>query len=786
MVPPPDSTGDAFPDFDSMTPEEQMSWLESLAKRQGVTDEELTTAADQDIPIPENAVIDEPGYVPFSITGAPKQDKLRAKPEPPPVEMPEMVEPLAAEEPELLADISGGDDPMQWLGSLAIQSEEPVAEPEMVLESAPEPVDIPEVDPDDPLGGLDPMRWLESLAARQGASVDQFTTEADLDIEELPEDTVIDEPGYVPYDIMGGTSKPATRRPEPEPEPVEIESFAAETILDLPPLPELEIDLPPMVESEFDLLADAGPGFDVSPAAQPELEFAGEGLSWLEDLAGEPDEDVSDLLALGDDLLSDLETFVDEEVQAELPPVAAADADSLSDMTDEEIAYAQARGELTPAQELEWLTRQASKLAEVREEAPVVPVAPVELEIEEDLLSVVPGELPDWLRQMREESDGTGAVSEKPPAFEEIALPVGEDDIAGWLDDSAAEAEFNLSELELDAEADVESLWAETPETIGELDEEEAPASELEAFLQGDSVPEEPDQLAEALDAEYERRLMGDDAEPGWYTEAVERAAEEYDYEADAPVSARVVIKEPEEADEPTEEILAAAAPMDMPDWLRGVEETVGVPVEEEIPDWLREMDQELASADGVPAWLTEGLEAELPTDAGLEWLDVESEAGTIEELFASEQAPEPEPAPPVKAAVEPAPPPRPTAPPPLPPVSVSEPEIVLPEVTASIPEGELFEQYRHRLEADPNDYASRLALARALRTNRRLEPSLDHYEMLIGSAQLLQDVSADLVSLVEQQPDMPRVRRLLGDAFMRRGMLSQALEAYRGALEQL
>src|SRR5438132_7854751 len=69
---------------------------------------------------------------------------------------------------------------------------------------------------DDPLGGMDPMAWLESLAARQGAKPEELTTAADLDIPELPPDTVIDEPGYTPgYD----TGKPAAKAEPAKPAP---------------------------------------------------------------------------------------------------------------------------------------------------------------------------------------------------------------------------------------------------------------------------------------------------------------------------------------------------------------------------------------------------------------------------------------------------------------------------------------------------------------------------------------------------------------------------------------
>ena len=47
------------------------------------------------------------------------------------------------------------------------------------------------------------MRWLESLAARQGANTDEFTTAADMEVEEIdPDSVVIDEPGYVPSETF--------------------------------------------------------------------------------------------------------------------------------------------------------------------------------------------------------------------------------------------------------------------------------------------------------------------------------------------------------------------------------------------------------------------------------------------------------------------------------------------------------------------------------------------------------------------------------------------------------
>ena len=67
-----------MPDFDSMSPEDLMKWMESLAKRQGAT-EGLTTDADMDIK--EVAADDERlagkgDYVPYGWTAEKWKEKL--------------------------------------------------------------------------------------------------------------------------------------------------------------------------------------------------------------------------------------------------------------------------------------------------------------------------------------------------------------------------------------------------------------------------------------------------------------------------------------------------------------------------------------------------------------------------------------------------------------------------------------------------------------------------------------------------------------------------------------
>ena len=785
MTPPPDTLGDEFPDFDSMTPEEQMAWLESLAKRQGVGDEELTTAADLDIPVPENAVIDEPGYVPYSISDKPAASKAAPAPKP---------EPEPEPEPELLPVEDEGDDPMQWLGTLSadasgdlgldesldlpddllsdlgVPEEAPITEafiapPEPELEAAPAAeAEVPVVDDDDPLGGMDPMLFLETLAARQGVSHEQLTTAANMEIPDVPDDAVIDEPGYVPYDVVaGGPRKMQELEPEPEPEPVAAPEPEPEPVV--APEPELEFDLD--LDLDLDLSpepAEASADWAMAEAGE-DLEAADEALSWLQDLAAEPDAGMSDLFDMGDDLLGDLDEIAAEEASfapepepAPEPPAPVAQAqsdDPLAGLSDEDVARMQASGDLTPQQELAWLKRQASKLAEARETS--------ESDVIEDLPPAQPAEaLPDWLEQMREQEPSEDAAA---ALFEEMVEPAG---VPDWLDEAAEPAE-----LELDTGMDVESLWADavdeqpaSPEPALDLD----PESELAAFLEGDFTPDVPDQLAEALDAEYERRVTGDQSEPDWYAEAVSQASDAPDEMPPA------VIEEPAPA---TGDVLAQAEPMDMPDWLRPQEDEPAVVADEaDMPDWVMESVEEV-EAEIEPGDIPDWLRDESVVDEGVDWIGEEAEApqAAIEpELPVVEPPQAATPAKPV-----PAPPPVPE------PAVVQEPVFIEGEATPpAVPEGELFDQYRQRLEEDPADFATRLALARALWSNQRSAASLDQYEALIDHTQLLQDVANDLSHLAAEHAQNPRLQRMLGDVYMRRGMLQEALESYRSALEQL
>src|SRR5947209_6397507 len=147
MAPPPNS-GDAknTNDDDPLGGIDPMAWLESLAARQGAKPEELTTAANLEIPLPpEGTVIDAPGYTPGYDTG--KQSAAKAP------ELAKPAEPVKAPEPVQAPPA-------------------PAAQPEPVAAAAGE----------DPFANVDPMAWLESLAARQGAKAEELMTSHNIDV----------------------------------------------------------------------------------------------------------------------------------------------------------------------------------------------------------------------------------------------------------------------------------------------------------------------------------------------------------------------------------------------------------------------------------------------------------------------------------------------------------------------------------------------------------------------------------------------------------------------------
>ena len=83
-------------------------------------------------------------------------------------------------------------------------------------------------------------------------------------------------------------------------------------------------------------------------------------------------------------------------------------------------------------------------------------------------------------------------------------------------------------------------------------------------------------------------------------------------------------------------------------------------------------------------------------------------------------------------------------------------------------------------------DVGQQLATAReTLATDR--DAALDIYENLIAQGEGLDSVIDSLSEVLSSGEAMdPRARRLLGDAYMAEGRVQEAIETYKGALDQI
>ena len=564
------------PDFDSMSPEEIMAWMESLAKRQGASSEGFTTAADVEIAEidPDTVIIDEPGYVPYG-EEAPKKPEpapppAAATPPPPPAKpapVPEPEpepepEPVAAEiEPEpvlpVMQPVARTDEletvvqpkvdegSLAWLESLAADqgddlfnldlsalSEEVEPEPES---AAVDPVswledlarkqgelDAPLAHEDSLPGGADSITWLESLARRQGANPEELTTAADLDIP-MPE-IDLEEEAYSPFSF---DTPPTYRTQSTTPEPLKLEDPAA----------------------------------------------------FLDSLAAE-------------------QGYSEEGVRATQPPPPL-------DMSIEGIQKAISDGTVTPEQMQVFLEHQTDIAAQQPEE-------PLLEEYDPDA-PPVPAELPDWLLEQvgpppTLSSDSTPPVPEQPPLIDVIAQPPPVDEMPDWLKADVASPE----------EMDLESIFAQT--------DEEAPAAAPIITLQPASHVEiqvDPnDPWVEAFDIEHEQGAVNIDKVPEWYERNLndpERIAAVEHLGSQPQAQAESVIATDGLSDEalPTEKDLSAGTPQGLPDWIPAAASAEEVapevevePAIAEIPDWLREVETSV-SPEEIPDWLKESITPE-------------------------------------------------------------------------------------------------------------------------------------------------------------------------------
>ena len=183
------------PDFENMSPEEMMRWMESLAKRQGADPDSFTTDADLEIEevSEDDARLEETGeYIPYGWTkekwdahlakeAEEKASRAASSPAPPPpLEEEDHTTPMYTPEPIAQMDEAFPEEMDEELVGEAVGDEMP---------------DFDSMSPEEA------MRWMESLAKRQGADPSSFLTEADMSVAEVSaDDERLAQTGeYIPY-----------------------------------------------------------------------------------------------------------------------------------------------------------------------------------------------------------------------------------------------------------------------------------------------------------------------------------------------------------------------------------------------------------------------------------------------------------------------------------------------------------------------------------------------------------------------------------------------------------
>ncbi len=791
---------DNAPNFDAMTPEEIMAWMESLAKRQGADSSGFTTDANVDIPEvdPDSVVIDEPGYIPsegkdrgkkisFGVPIAkpaaaaapppaakpatpppasapavkpPVPAPAAKAPEPPPTSIPKPVVPAPVAKtppPEPIAPPAAAQLPIfdapdegipapDWLANLGIGNELP-----------PEPVEA-EPEPTSPS-----LSWLESLAVDSSSALPEFDLSS-LGKELTPAITETPSMDTNPVNWLESLSQNQVDVAPAAPaasNPVNwLESLAQEQGVQDTPAPVAASAAEDPVnwleslakrqgarDEELTTEADLNLPPMVTPAAPPAAGYSSYTFdSPVPPPKSEPPKQPSpfaapapvDPAAWLDSLAS--QAFETSKPQAAPPPPAA------EVMSDSDIQQALKKGELVPHDQMEaWMQRQLKEGASRPE--------PEELSGDYDPdAPPVKADLPDWLIEqvgdaipLDEPAPAAIPVAQTPALIDTILQPPDVTDIPDWL----KEDEPDTDDLDSIFATPAPENWSET-RGFTEAPPSDAPIYEPQ--VQASSLIDPNDPWVEALEMEY----MQAHRDPKALTEQMPPVPT-----APTPIISTTTTLQ--SASLPPETDVPAGQPAAVPDWLGGVssEPAPAAFTEPEaeaspaMPDWLTMeiTEPQTAGAADVPDWLAD-VDVE-PADIP-DWLK-QTITSTKDDMVVT---PTPAPAP---AAITYAPPP-------------SAPAIVpVRHSPAPVP-----------VAAQNIDVAATLQNARTHATSNNLDASLPHYEMLIRANAVLDDVVDDLGKLAEKFKTSPAVHRVLGDTLMRQGKLQAALDTYRKALNQL
>jgi hypothetical protein len=780
---------DNMPDFDSMTPEEMMAWMEALAKRQGAT-EGLVTAGDMDVPEidPDSVAIDEPGYIPFGM------------------------------DPEVWAQKKAKED-AERAERIAVMKAEKAASQANVPAASAAPVDREALDQTNPLDFLADMSAAPDVPSfdfiDEPADAEQgFDFDAQDVGEELP--------------AFETTSEAASQTEAPF-DDLFAELASADVTADggdmnwLSSLGEASTDLPNLDSLDFGSL---------EMLDEPEAQAESNPLEWLESLvSGDSDRveavaeeppsaqasaiaDMEEMLLEDADILEDsavsavlndpmewLSDFAETSPMDELAGQAAgapsASADDLNAFFDRlqtgDEALAAAGGDDfdsglidfggTPSFEEDELGLGIGSALTQGAEVPAedmkvwmdslldrgIQRTDVTDEDEEDELAEA-GELPSWLVEQ---------VEMLPSTTDELLA--AESDLPDWLTAPVSDAqtlEFEEMFNQLQAEPEVEEDQFSTADLeIPDV----APLDTGAIRVQMD------DPWVEAFELERDERLSDTGKLAAWYESAaheVEAARQSEVHRvqetAPQPLTLQPAASALKSAQLPADEELPPGEPQVVPTWLGGTAAASLSPVppsitplvqpsytetpeaagnDEDLPDWLRAAQLESDESAQVPSWLTDSL-----TTDEFAILQLDKNGQPLSHPMQDEPT---TPVPVIPAA----------------PVLTEKP------ITQRATAEARTTSVRPTRETIPvHEAANVLNQARASQKMGDVGAMLDFYERLIRSEVALEDVETDMerVSKDAVHKSNPAVLRVYGDALLRRGKLQQALDTYRAALNLL
>jgi competence ComEA-like helix-hairpin-helix protein len=602
-----------------------LAWLEGLAAKQGVPEEELITKPEQRAEIPSIAEVQEAAGIEAPASLAEEvPDWLKAVE----AEVPEEIGSAAEIVPAVLAE-----DVPDWLKVAEAEVPEEIAPAAEVVPAAPAE-EIPD--------------WLKAAEAEVPEEIAPAAEVAPA----APAEEVPDWLKAADAEVPEGITQAAEVVP----------AIPAEEIPDWLKATEAEIseEVAPAIEVTP---AEAAPAAEGELPAGLDLTDQDAALAWLEGLAakqGVPEEELITRPEERAEILPITEAQEAAGVEAPAAPVEelpewmkAAEAE-----VPEEITPAAEVAPTAPAEEVpDWLkTVEAEVPEEIAPVAEVAPAAPAE-------------DVPDWLSTLEAE------IPEEIAPAAEVVPAIPAEEIPDWL--KAAEAEISeevAPAIEVTPAEAVPAAEGELPAGL-DLTDQDAALAWLEGLAAKQGVPEEelitrPEERAEIPPITEAQEAAGVEATaapveelPEWMkeieTEAVTPAVEILPIIPAEEVPDWLKAAEAEVPEEitPAAEVAPAAPAEEVPDWLSTLEakipeeiapaaEVVPAIPAEEVPDWLKaaevEIPEEVAPAVEVtPAEAAPAAEGELP--AGLDLTDQDAALAWLEGLAAKQGVPEEE-----------------------------------------------------------------------------------------------------------------------------------------------